>query len=438
MSYEMTGQMSISGVVWSLSIVVALLFIGCDTVANPETIPPPETERTESQSLRAIQQVSESCITGTQSSGALYEICRTEASNGNLLLYAHGFLFPQLHLQIPEQEGGINVVDFAISRGFDYAATSYYTNGVVEPNKGGKDIGELIAVYTRHFGRPERVFVVSFSNGTLLSMLALEKQGHRFDGALASCGPHGSYIKEIQYLTDVFVLFDFFFSDVAVIPGFGTGMPGGPEGIPQSLLDGLGALAPPGFTAVDVLAQLVLTALQNNPNETQQLLSAIQGSSSLSRGQALFASPSEGVEVIIRAIAYNVFATNDALEKLRGAFFDNRGRVYGDLLPDEGIRQALNSGVRRYEADPSVTAQLESRYESSGHLRTPVVALHNTRDPLVPFWHELLYLEDLGPRASSYTLLPIDGFGHCVFTPEQVGEGLEVLLQMVADVDGQS
>lgn len=438
MFYATATHLSTGRAALSLLLILAVLIIGCDTVTDPGTMPPPAAEQIDSQAPRTTLLESGSCITGVQSSSALYELCRPETFNGALVLYAHGFLFPQLPLQIPEQEGGIDVSEFVTSRGFAYAATSYYTNGFVESNAGRKDIRELIALYTQHYGRPERVFLLSFSNGTLLSMLALEKEGHLFDGALASCGPHGSYLQEIQYLGDLFVLFDFFFSDVEIIPGFGTGMPGGPDGMPPSLLDGLAALAPPGFTAVDVLAQLILTALQNHPIETQQLLGTIQLTSSLSRGNALFASPQEGVELIIRAIAYNVFATNDALEKLGGAFYENTERTYGDLLPDEGLRQALNAGVTRYEADRHVTAQLESRYALKGHLRTPVVALHTTRDPLVPFWHESLYVEKLGSRASNYTLLPIDGYGHCVFTPEDVAAGLEVLMQQVDEADDPS
>lgn len=372
------------------------------------------------------------CSSGVQSSGALYEICIPEIENttGTLVVYAQGLSFPQLDLQIREQEGGINVEDFVTSRGFAYAATSYYTNGLVEPEKGAKDLRELIVRYRELHGQPARVLLLSFSNGALLSMLALEKEAHLFDGALASCGPHGSYVQEIQYLGDIAVLFDFFFQEVEVIPGLGFGLPGGPDGIPQALIAGLSAAAPPGFTAVDVLAQRILTALQDHPDETGQLLGAIQLTSDISRGNTLFASSSEGVELVIRAVAYNVFVTNDALAKLGGRFFDNTSRVYGDLLPD-ALRQTINGGIMRYEADRHVTSQLESRYESKGHLRTPVIALHNTRDPLVPFWQEALYLSDLASRSSNYTLVPIEGYGHCNFTTQEVADGLDALVEAV-------
>lgn len=411
-------------------LFVAVLLSSCGTVDTDRDVGPGSAVATH-VSAGAITQ-SPGCSSGVQSSGALYEICTPEIENttGTLVVYAQGFSFPQLDLQIRAQEAGIDVEDFVTSRGFAYAGTSFYTNGLVEPEKGAKDLRELIVRYTQLHGRPARVLLLSFSNGALLSMLALEKEAHLFDGALASCGPHGSYVQEIQYLGDISVLFDFFFQEIEVIPGFGFGLPGGPDGIPQALIAGLSAAAPPGNTAVDVLAQRVLLALQGHPDETGQLLGAIQLTSDISRGNSLFANSAEGVELVIRAIAYNVFATNDALAKLGGRFFDNTSRVYGDLLPD-ALQQTINGGIVRYEADRHVTSQLESRYESKGHLRTPVIALHNTRDPLVPFWQEALYLSDLASRASEYTLVPIERYGHCNFTTEEVADGLDGLLEAV-------
>ncbi len=420
----------------AIVVILIMLLNSCDSVDTHRDV----DFAAEAPDLSARAAISATgCTSGVQSSGGLYEICTPADGNptGTLVVYAHGFVFPQLPLHIREVEGGVEVEDFITDRGFAYAATSFYTNGLVEPEKGGKDLRELIATYTQLHGRPTRVLLLSFSNGTLLSMLEIEKGVHLFDGALASCGPHGSYLQEIQYLGDVFVLFDFFFRDVEIIPGFGSGLPGGPDGIPQALVDGLIAAAPPGFTGVDVLAQAVLTALQNNPGTTEQLLGAIQLTSAISHSSTLFATAAEGVELVIRAVSYNVFATNDALAKLGGRFFDNTTRLYGDLLPNDALRQAINGGIVRYEADRHVTAQLESRYESKGHLRTPVVALHNTRDPLVPFWQETLYLEDLASRASTYTLVPVERYGHCTFTSDEVAGGLETLVEEVGALAGR-
>lgn len=413
-----------------------LLLNGCDTVESDIASTSEETLHLSASLVSS----GPSCSSGVQPSGALYEICTPEAGikPTTLAVYAHGFLFPQLPLQIPEQEGGIDIRDFIADRGYGYAATSYYTNGVIDPDKGAEDLRDLIVRYSQQYGRPERVLLVSFSNGTLLSVLTLEDSVHLFDGALASCGPHGSYAEEINYLGDVYVLFDFLFQDVDIIPGFGPGLPGGPDGVPLTLLNALSAMAPYGYTAVDVLAQSILSALQNNPAKTQQLLGAIQFTSTMSRGNVLFANASEGVELVIRAVAYNVFATNDALEKLDGRFFDNTSRIYADLLPNETIRHAVNSGVQRYEADRHVTAALEHRYQSKGHLRTPVVSLHNTRDPLIPFWQQSLYLEALDDRSSNYTVVPVEGYGHCNFMPDDVADGLDLLGEKVASIAASS
>lgn len=373
------------------------------------------------------------CVTGVQSSGALYEVCLPGGEpSGTLVVYAHGFVFPQLPLALPTVEGGINVREFVTSQGLDYAATSYAANGLVVPQKGVKDLRELITAYTRLYGRPETVLLLGFSNGTLLATHALEQHPGLFDGALASCGVHGSYTREVDYLADIFVVFEHFFPNALGVFGVEAG---GPEGINPAFLVALeqaaaGAGVPTRLYLAGYL-QSVLAAPANAPL-TGQLFGVIAATPEI---QAVFANPAEGVETVIQAVVYNVLATNNVLDVLGGLAYDNTDRVYVNPF-DPGDAGGLNAGIARYAADQRARTQLRARFETSGRLSDPFVALHTPRDPIAPLWHEGLYVDKVSDP-SLYELRVVQGsrggYGHCTFTPEEVASGFDALL---ADVTG--
>jgi hypothetical protein len=69
-----------------------------------------------------------------------------------------------------------------------------------------------------------------------------------------------------------------------------------------------------------------------------------------------------------------------------GQPFDNSTRVYTGSSDDA----ALNAGVARYTADPAAVSAM-NEFETGGNLQVPVVTLHTTGDPIVPFEQQSLY-----------------------------------------------
>src|SRR5439155_9251984 len=131
----------------------------------------------------------------------------------------------------------------------------------------------------------------------------------------------------------------------------------------------------------------------------------------------------------INLLWYNVFATNDAIEKLGGNPYDNRAIWYtgssNDIL--------LNLLVPRVSADPIALLHLLP-YQSVGRTTTPLVTMHTTGDEVIPFWHEVLY--SLKPKPSgrgSLTQIPIFRYGHCQFTPEELLGGFGLLTLQVTN-----
>jgi hypothetical protein len=137
----------------------------------------------------------------------------------------------------------------------------------------------------------------------------------------------------------------------------------------------------------------------------------------------------ETIESTLRGVlGYNIFATNDAREKLGGQPYENAARVYRGSSDDD----ALNAAVRRYRPDPAAQAALEL-HETSGLLSVPLVTLHTSGDEIVPAWHAEVYRLKVETAGSSalYRHIAIDRYGHCNFQPEEILQGFGVLVELV-------
>ena len=115
-----------------------------------------------------------------------------------------------------------------------------------------------------------------------------------------------------------------------------------------------------------------------------------------------------------------------------GQPFDNSMRFY----TGSGNDFALNRLVRRYRADPRALQEMEAGYQTSGRLAAPLVTLHTTGDPIVPYWHEPLYSWKalLGGSGLQHVNLPVLRYGHCRF---EAAEAIVSLGLLVLKVEGQ-
>jgi hypothetical protein len=130
-------------------------------------------------------------------------------------------------------------------------------------------------------------------------------------------------------------------------------------------------------------------------------------------------------DLVAKNLWYNVFGTEDAKDKLGGQPFDNTHRWYSGSRNDF----FLNLLVKRYPAHPDATMEVAANYETSGELIVPLVTMHTTGDPLVPYWHEPLYrwkafVAGSGPMHNN---LPVFRNGHCNFTATETLFGFALL-----------
>src|SRR5262249_39894677 len=148
-------------------------------------------------------------------------ICMPEPGcwNGDLVVFAHGYVAPGGPPAIPEGQltiGGASLPALANALGFGFAVTSYATNGLAVRD-GGEDVRDLVSGFAAQEGAPARSYLIGASEGGIVTALAVERFPETFSGGLAACGPVGSFRGQLGHWGDFRVVFDYFFP--GVIPG---------------------------------------------------------------------------------------------------------------------------------------------------------------------------------------------------------------------------
>jgi predicted esterase len=71
--------------------------------------------------------------------------------------------------------------------------------------------------------------------------------------------------------------------------------------------------------------------------------------------------------------------------------------------------------------------------EPSGELRIPVLTIHNTRDPVVPYFHEGLLLGAVQASGFGDNLVQRskNSYGHAAFTPDELVQNFQDLVHWV-------
>ena len=330
------------------------------------------------------------------------------AWNGDLIIYAHGYVspYPDRLPEIPIEQymlpDGTSFPAIANGLGYAFATTSFRTNGLAVKD-GVADIIDLWGEFKAQHAlkRPSRTYLFGASEGGLIATKAIEKHAPQFDGGVAACGPIGDFRIQIEYFSDVRVIFDYFFANM---------LPPTAIEIPETLMA--------NWLTV---ASDIGTALSGNPFKTQQLLDVTHAAVDP-------LDPSSIIDTVLSVLWYNVFATNDARTKLGGNPFDNTSREYFGSQDDT----MLNDMVARYEADRNALAKIQAQYQTTGRLRTPLLTMHNISDPIVPYAHATFYgLKVAGTGSSDlYQHIPVSRYGHCNFTSEEVLTALNWVVTM--------
>lgn len=357
----------------------------------------------------AFSQVSTCSDDLKQASGAFTRVCMPAPGrwNGDLVVFAHGYVSPAEPVGIPEDQltlpDGTSIPGIVNGLGFGFATTSYRENGLAI-RYGVEDLKDAVKAFVDEEGSPRRTYLVGASEGGLVTTLAVEQEPETFSGGVATCGPVGDFRGQVDHWGDFRALFDYFY------PGK---LPPSAVNVPEVVKDQWDTVYAPRIEA----------AFRLSPQRLNTLLK-------VARVPFAPAALDTNVATALDLLWYNVFATNDANDKLGGNPFDNSNRLY----LGSGNDFWLNLLVKRYYADAPALAEIGERYQTSGRLEAPLVTMHTTGDPIVPYWHEPLYTLKALPSGLLHTNLPVVRYGHCRFTAE---EALVALGLLVLKVEGR-
>jgi len=346
----------------------------------------------------------------------LIVICIPPNWNGRLVIYARGFVPAQAPLELPSDEltlpDGTFVPNLFLSQGFAFATSSFHKNGVAI-ERGAEDLNKLL----QHFKSVisprslQKVFITGASEGGLIALLLLERYPGKYDAGLALCAPVGGAPELIRYVYDFRVVFDYFFPTVFTFPPNQPGEePFGAADVPENAFL---------FWETDYIPRIV-EALGTDLLATAQLFN-------VTRAAIDAADPSSVITTALSLSFYSIFGANDQIATAGGIPYDNRSTNYVGSTDDA----ALNAEVERIEADGRARAYARRFYQPIGNLHAPLVTLHNTLDPVVPFQHEVNYSNLVAQKGKStfLSILPVPRYGHCNFTSQEVFQAFALMVQ---------
>jgi pimeloyl-ACP methyl ester carboxylesterase len=340
------------------------------------------------------------------SASQLILICKPANWNGDLIVYAHGFIPVQAPLALPLEEltlsDGTFVPGVFLAQGFAFATSSYHKNGVAT-EQARQDLLALVNYFETLVepGSLKRVFIIGASEGGLIAMQLIEQHPNQFDAGLALCTPAGGAPRQIKYASDFRVVFDYFFPDV---------FPFGAFNVPANAFSDWETIYVPR----------IIAAMTNDPRATAQLFGVTRAAIDPSDASTF-------IETALDVLFYGIWGIPDLIATTGGVPYDNRFTLYVGLTNNV----ALNLGVERIRGDRDAERYARAFYQTTGDLDRPLVTLHNIADPIVPLEHEFIYstLVAREHKNQLLTLLPIHRYGHCNFTTNEILNAFGLMLQ---------
>lgn len=355
-------------------------------------------------------------FSGSIGPGSFYEIDVPAAWNGDLVLYAHGIVQAERPVVPPTTQDGYDQMRAALlSAGYAVAASSFSSNGW-SLDDAVRRTHQLSGIFRSKAGQARRTFLVGHSMGALAIVKMVETWPGQYDGALPICGPLGGTLAELQYAGDARVTFDFYF-------------PGLLPGTPFDVLPGTEYLSPFDPGGPSALFLQVYGALTANPAATFQWATA---------ARLPFVNDTELGNAALYVVGFALRYTNDFIERVNGKTpYDNMATQYevnvADPATNAYLSALLNAGVQRFSADRAALNYYDRNYAPTGRIGVPVLTVHTTRDPGIPFSHEELFAATVGAEGRSDLLVqrPIDRWGHCAITPGEIQAAFADLVEWV-------
>jgi pimeloyl-ACP methyl ester carboxylesterase len=321
--------------------------------------------------------------------GTAYRIDLPKDWNNNLVVFFHGYSVSPVSWKKDERISPM--FDGMLKRGYAVIQSAYSATGwAVE--EGAADTERLRKAFVAKHGAPKQTLVSGMSMGGTLTAMTIESQPDIYAGALSLCGAIEPSDRLMQRDFALRAAFDYYFPNV------------------------LGPLVPvpATFMPTDAVIEKVTTAMHANPKAARSLLS-------------WYGVGDENT--LPDVVVFNTFEVLEMQQRIRGNPFGNADLIY----TNSGDDFALNAGVARYRADAAAAERMGRFYTPTGKLTRPLLALHDTGDPLVPASTAFEYAlaAQRAGRGDNFVQQFVNREGHCVFTPEEIDHAFGELLEWV-------
>lgn len=351
--------------------------------------------------------------------GAGWRIEVPDDWNGDLVLYAHGFVpaeNPVLTVQSPSEELRAHLVD----NGYAWAASSYRANGYV-PGLGATDTYELGKVFAReagrhhegastgNSGRPDSIYLVGASMGGHVVGRAIEKWPNAYVGAMPVCGVMGDN-ELFDYFMDVYVTAETLVGNTPTVP------------------------SPPDYATVGSIT----TRDQLGPNYPSVLNDAGE------RFKQIIKNRTGGERPAFEAGWLGFFGGNFIFSQaLATEATENVDTVYRftDVPEPTPEEKAFNDEIARFAHEPSARNPRGIHSDTirspslRGDITVPVLTMHTLGELFVPFSMQQIYAERVADEGRSDLLVQraIRSTAHCDFTAAEVTTAFDDLVEWVED-----
>ena len=300
-----------------------------------------------------------SCLSGTDSAGAIYMIVMPRQWNGDLVVHAHGgpFLGAPTIKRVTE-----DVERWTIMPRLGYAfATSSYRQGGVAVSAAAEDNERLRRLFIDKVAKPKHVYLHGQSWGASVAAKGAElfADGKPYDAVLLTSGVLGGGTRSYDFRLDLRV--------VSQDRCHNHPLPSEPQ---YPLNIGLPADSP--LKQAD-LAKRVDDCLGLNKPAAERTL---EQSAKIKTIVDVIHIPERSIQSHLNWATWHF---QDIAQKRTGGAspFGNVGAVYAGSSDDA----ALNAGVLRYKADAKAVATLSADADLGGRIPVPVLTVHAIHDP---------------------------------------------------------
>jgi pimeloyl-ACP methyl ester carboxylesterase len=330
--------------------------------------------------------------------GGLYKIEIPDDWNGELALYAHGFVSNAGAQGSALRVGNSPIREHLIKQGYAWAASSYRCNGYV-PGQGLVDTMALTNLFTKFNGgrAPQRVYLTGTSMGGHVALLGMHEFPATFAGGLAMCpaGPE---------------LFDFFAATAGAAEVI-TGVQAKLETLQADVAKMNELLGkPPDYT--DKGRQLASVEIQISGGPRPF---AMEGLASGGR----FAG-----NINPAALAGSTTPSNRAVMTTHIKYaIDEQLGLTAAALNKEARRKALDAEIR------NPTGPYDELVPFDGKLERPTLTMHGTGDLFVPIFLEqtLKHAVVAAGKESLLTQRIYRIAGHCGFSQPEMTKAFDDL-----------